>query len=115
MKSKYWYDYLWIWSIVYFSLGFFNILFAWLGMIDFFVPIIIAVFAGNKWFCNRLCGRGQLFSKLGGALKFFWKQTGSPMAGVEMVQIWFSCIFPCHVFKHDIPDLFGCIKSKNTK
>ena len=35
---KKWYDYLWIWSIVYFTLGFFNILFAWLGMIDFLVP-----------------------------------------------------------------------------
>lgn len=39
-KKKHWYDYLWIWSIVYFSLGFFNILFAWLGMIDFIVPLI---------------------------------------------------------------------------
>ena len=36
MKKK-WYDYLWIWTIIYFVLGFFNILFAWLGMIDFLV------------------------------------------------------------------------------
>ena len=36
MKKKRWYDYLWIMTIVYFALGFFNILFAWLGMIDFF-------------------------------------------------------------------------------
>lgn len=28
MKQKHWYDYLWIWTIVYFVLGFFNILFA---------------------------------------------------------------------------------------
>lgn len=34
-KQKHWYDYLWIWTILYFALGFFNILFAWLGMIDF--------------------------------------------------------------------------------
>ena len=39
MKKK-WYDYLWIWTIIYFVLGFFNILFAWLGMIDFLVPLI---------------------------------------------------------------------------
>lgn len=69
MKVKHWYDYMWIWSIVYFALGFFNILFAWLGMIDFLVPIIIAVVGGNKWFCNNLCGRGQLLSKLGWELK----------------------------------------------
>lgn len=65
MRKKYWYDYLWIWSIVYFVLGFFNILFAWIGMIDFLVPIIMAVVGGNKGFCNNFCGRGQLFNKLG--------------------------------------------------
>ena len=41
MKKKHWYDYLWIWSIVYFALGFFNILFAWLGMIDVGVQYIL--------------------------------------------------------------------------
>ena len=38
-------------------------------MIDFLVPLGIAIFGGNKFFCNHLCGRGQLFSKLGGDLK----------------------------------------------
>lgn len=47
MKKK-WYDYLWIWTIIYFVLGFFNILFAWLGMIDFLVPLIFAIVGGNK-------------------------------------------------------------------
>ena len=68
-KKKHWYEYLWIWAILYFALGFFNILFAWFGMIDFLVPLGIAIFGGNKFFCNHLCGRGQLFSKLGGDLK----------------------------------------------
>ncbi|MFA7636365.1 MAG: 4Fe-4S binding protein [Monoglobales bacterium] len=67
--KKHWYDYLWIWSIIYFSLGFFNILFAWLGMIDFLVPLGFAVIGGNKKFCNSFCGRGQLLSKLGADLK----------------------------------------------
>lgn len=69
MKKKAWNDYLWIWTIVYFSLGFFNIIFAWLGMIDFLVPLYIAVFRGNKAFCNRYCGRGQLLALLGGNMK----------------------------------------------
>lgn len=69
MKAKRWYDYLWVWSIVYFALGFFNILFAWLGMIDFLLPLAIAIIGGNKFFCNRLCGRGQLLALLGGRLK----------------------------------------------
>lgn len=65
MRKKYWYDYLWIWAIVYFALGFFNILFAWLGLIDFLVPLGIALFKGNKDFCNRYCGRGQLLNRIG--------------------------------------------------
>ena len=69
MKQKKWYDYLWIWSILYFTLGFFNILFAWLGMIDFVVPLVIAIVSGSKAFCNRYCGRGQLFQQLGGCAK----------------------------------------------
>ena len=53
-KQKHWYDYLWIWPILYFALGFFNILFAWLGMIDFLLPLIFAIFFGNKWFAYRI-------------------------------------------------------------
>ena len=63
--KKHWYNYMWIWTILYFSLGFFNILFAWLGMIDFILPLLIAIIGGNKWFCNHMCGRGQLFMVLG--------------------------------------------------
>ena len=65
MKGRHWYDYLWIYTILYFALGFFNILFAWLGMVDFLLPLALAAFGGNKFFCNRLCGRGQLFTVLG--------------------------------------------------
>ena len=36
MKKKHWYDHLWIWTICYFILGYFNILFTgW--RIDYFV------------------------------------------------------------------------------
>ena len=69
MRKKRWNDYLWIWTILYFSLGFFNILFAWLGLIDFLVPLFIAALGGGKAFCNRYCGRGQLFQKVGGCMK----------------------------------------------
>ena len=30
-------------------------------MIDFILPLIFAIAGGNKWFCNHMCGRGQLF------------------------------------------------------
>ena len=39
MKAKHWYDYLWVCAIIYFTLGFFNILFAWLVM-TFVLPLL---------------------------------------------------------------------------
>lgn len=68
MKTKKWYDYLWIVSATYLILGFFNILFAWIGLLCFFIPLLIAIFGGDKLYCNRFCGRGQLFDLLGNKL-----------------------------------------------
>ena len=65
-QTKKWYDFLWIFSLAYLILGFFNILFAWLGLICFFLPLGISVLNGNKAYCNKYCGRGQLFSLIGG-------------------------------------------------
>lgn len=64
--KKHWYDYLWIVSLTYLILGFFNILFAWLGLLCFFIPLIISIANETKGYCNRYCGRGQLFGLLGG-------------------------------------------------
>ena len=47
-RSKHWYEYLWIVTPVYLLLGFFNILFAWLGMIFFSLPLLISIFGGGK-------------------------------------------------------------------
>lgn len=106
MKAKHWYDYLWVYAIIYFALGFFNILFAWLGMIDFLLPLLLAIFGGNKFFCNHLCGRGQLFSKLGTDLKCSrCKPTPRWMSSK-----WFRygfCSFPDDVRQHGVPDLSG--------
>lgn len=67
MKTqKKWYDYLWIVSLTYLILGFFNILFAWLGLLCFFIPLILSLTKHDKIYCNRYCGRGQLFALLGG-------------------------------------------------
>lgn len=65
MKKR-WYDYLWIASLAYLILGFFNILFAWLGLLCFLIPLIISAVSGTKGYCNRYCGRGQLFAVVGG-------------------------------------------------
>ena len=68
-QKKRWYDYLWIVSALYLILGFVNILFAWLGLLCFFIPLLISIFKGDKTYCNRYCGRGQLFDVLGKSCK----------------------------------------------
>lgn len=67
--KKSWYDYLWIFSSIYLILGFVNIIFAWVGLICFFIPLLISIIKGNKSYCNRYCGRGQLFDLLGNKFK----------------------------------------------
>ena len=84
MKKK-WYNYLWIAELTYLSLGFFNILFAWIGMIFFATPLIIAIVGGNKAYCNKFCGRGQLFGLLGSKLKL--SRNASPPKFLRSV--WF--------------------------
>ena len=66
--KKSWKDYLFIASAVYLVLGFFNILFAWLGLLCFFIPPLVALFGHGKAYCNSYCGRGQLFELLGGRI-----------------------------------------------
>ena len=69
VKKKKWSDYLWIAELCYLCLGLFNILFAWLGMLFFCLPLFIAIFGGSKAYCNHYCGRGQLLGLLGEKLK----------------------------------------------
>ena len=68
-KKLHWRDFMWIASALYLILGFVNILFAWLGLFCFFIPIILSVSRKDKAYCNRYCGRGQLFALLGQKLK----------------------------------------------
>lgn len=72
--KKPWYKYLWIYTPIYLILGMFNILFAWLGMIEFLLPLFLSIFGGGKIFCNRYCARGQLFDLLGNKLNLSRKK-----------------------------------------
>ncbi|MGX4601270.1 4Fe-4S binding protein [Faecalimicrobium sp. JNUCC 81] len=62
-------DYMWILSVTYLTLGLFNVLFAWLGLLCFFIPLIISVAGGGKKYCNIYCGRGQMLELMGNKLK----------------------------------------------
>lgn len=64
-RERKWYDYLYVITPVYLTLGLFNILFAWIGLVFFFVPLIFAVAGKGKTYCNRYCDRGQFLDLLG--------------------------------------------------
>ena len=68
-RKKKWNDYLYIVSILYLILGVFNILFAWLGLLCFSIPLIISLLGGGKSYCNNYCGRGQFLYLLGKKFK----------------------------------------------
>ncbi|MEQ8198160.1 MAG: 4Fe-4S binding protein [Clostridiaceae bacterium] len=68
-KKKQWHEYLYVVSTIYLLLGIFNILFAWLGIICFSIPLIISLKGEGKAYCKSYCGRGQLLFILGNKLK----------------------------------------------
>lgn len=68
-KKRAWHEYLYITSVIYLLIGIFNILFAWLGLICFAIPLMIAFMGGGKTYCNKYCGRGQLLHLLGTKFK----------------------------------------------
>lgn len=68
-KKKHLSEYMWIISALYLFLGLFNMLFAWLGLLCFLIPLMISLSGGGKAYCNTYCGRGQLLNILGNKYK----------------------------------------------
>ena len=117
--KKHWYDYLWIVTPIYLGLGFFNILFAWLGMIFFCLPLLIAVFGGSKLYCNRYCDRGQFLSLLGGRLKLSrnrptprWMRTKAFRYGflIFFFVMFFQMLFTTYLVVAGVRDVGAFVK-----
>lgn len=114
-KAKHWYDYLWIVTPVYLALGFFNILFAWLGMIFFCLPLFIAIFGGSKLYCNRYCDRGQFLSLLGGRLKLSANRPTPNWMRSKWFRYGFSGLFLCHVLSNALDHLSGGLRGTESE
>lgn len=108
MKKR-WYDYLWIFSCTYLVLGFFNILFAWLGLLCFLIPLIFAA-AGSKGYCNRYCGRGQLFALLGGRFGLSRKKDMPAWMKSKAFPLWLSHFLFCHVLSNALQHVSGVFR-----
>jgi hypothetical protein len=92
-KQKKWYDYMWIASIIYLVLGVFNILFAWIGLICFLLPLIISMSGGGKTYCNKYCGRGQLLFLLGTKYKLSKNNSIPPFLRTKWFRYSFLIFF----------------------
>lgn len=68
-QKKTWKEYMWILSALYLFLGLFNVLFAWLGLLCFTIPLAMAILGKGKSYCNTYCGRGQLLDLMGNKMK----------------------------------------------
>lgn len=73
-KKKTIVDYMWILSATYLILGLFNILFGWIGLLCFLIPLMISILGGGKTYCNTYCGRGQLLDQMGNKLNLSRKK-----------------------------------------
>ena len=62
--KKNWTSNLYIVTILFFILGFFNIIFAWLGFACMIIPFILLVKDGKKTWCQNYCPRASLFTVL---------------------------------------------------
>lgn len=65
--KRHWYDHLWVVSLTYLILGFFNILFAWLGLFCFFIPLIISAVKGTKATATATAAEGSCLACWGAA------------------------------------------------
>ncbi len=98
--KKHWYDYLWIVELTYLILGFFNILFAWIGLFFFFIPLIIAIARGDKGLLQPLLRSGTGIQPAGRPVWPLPEKGHPKMDEKQSVPLR----FPDLVFHHVFPD-----------
>jgi len=62
--KKNWTNYLFVVTILFFSLGFFNIIFAWMGFACMILPFVFLARDKKKTWCQKYCPRASLFTVL---------------------------------------------------
>ncbi len=91
--KKHWYDYLWIFSSIYLILGLFNILFAWLGLICFLVPLMISVVKGAKPIAIDSAGAGSCSNCLAANLGFHGRKHRQNFCGQNGFDMGFDLFY----------------------
>lgn len=62
--KKNWTNYLFAITILFFTLGFFNIIFAWFGFLCIILPFVFLFKDRKKTWCQKYCPRANLFKTL---------------------------------------------------
>ena len=59
-----WIKYSYLFTILFFILGFFNIVFAWIGFFCLIMPFVFVIKDNNRTWCQSYCPRSNLFTRL---------------------------------------------------
>jgi len=62
--TKAWIKYSYLFTILFFTLGFFNIIFGWLGFFCLIMPFVFVIKDNNRTWCQSYCPRANLFTRL---------------------------------------------------
>lgn len=97
-KSKKWSDYLWLVSATYFTLGFFNIVFAWLGVICFMIPLFYGSFRRRQGILQQLLWTRSAFPADRKHPGMVAQEGSAKMVIIQMVPSWIPALL--HVLLH---------------
>lgn len=59
-----WIQYSYLFTILFFALGFFNIVFAWVGFFCLILPFVFVIKDNKKTWCQSYCPRANLFNRV---------------------------------------------------
>lgn len=79
-------------TALYLALGFLIFFRLAGGLLCFFIPLIMASTFGTKSYCNKYCGRGQLFELIGNSWKLSPKRD-IPPGCAHIPSVMASCCF----------------------
>ncbi|MDF2519449.1 MAG: hypothetical protein K0R84_77 [Clostridia bacterium] len=92
-----WTKYLYIFTILFFALGIFNITFAWLGFICMILPFVLLIRDKKKTWCQKYCPRASLLSAVYRGRKSKGRRTPEWLAKVD-AKTFFLAYFGANLF-----------------
>ncbi|WP_459929594.1 4Fe-4S binding protein [Desulfosporosinus burensis] len=64
LMKQIWMRYSYLFTILFFTIGFFNIIFAWIGFFCLIMPFVFVIKDNKRTWCQSNCPRSNLFTRL---------------------------------------------------